>query len=153
MKSLITKNQLDDAKQKINVLREDIDHLTAKAKFFENRHFVVLAKLQKRDKEIQHLEEQIKHLNSTLRDREDELKEKAKTSDSRGHFRKAAVNSTHAHRRFESTSNWKCDRPSSRMGRGGTCTKFHGSTFLRNTGTCSSGGRGKYHHVKCTPWT
>lgn len=39
----ITKNKLEDAKQKINVLREDINHQTAKAKFFENRHFVVLA--------------------------------------------------------------------------------------------------------------
>lgn len=149
----LIKNQLGDAKQNISVLREDIDHQTAKAKFFENRHFVVLAELQKRDKEIQQLEEQIRHLSNTLRDREEELKEKTKTPDSRGHFRKAAVNSTHAHRRFESTSNWKCDLPSSRMGRGGTSTRFHSNTFLRNTGTCSSGGRGKYHRVKCTSWT
>lgn len=91
-------------------MREDIDHQTAKAKFFENRHFVVLAELQKRDKDIQQLEEQIQHLSRIIRDREEELKEKAKTSDSRGHiFRKVAVNSTHAHRRLESTSNWKCD--------------------------------------------
>uniref|UniRef100_K1QCB1 Uncharacterized protein n=1 Tax=Magallana gigas TaxID=29159 RepID=K1QCB1_MAGGI len=131
----LTKNKLDDAKQKINVLREDINHQTAKAKFFENRHFVVLAELQTRDKEIQQLEEQIGHLSSTLRDREEELKE----NDSRGHFRKATVNSAHAHRRFESTSNWKCDVSSSRMGRGGTSTRFHSNTFLRNTGTCSSG--------------
>lgn len=148
----LIKNQLRDAKQKISVLREDIDHQTAKAKFFENRHFVVLAELQKRDREIQQLEEQILHLSSTLRDRE-ELKEQAKTSHSRGHCRKTAVNSTHAQRRFESTSNWKRDPPSSRMGREGTSIGFHSSTFLQNTGTCSSGGRGNYHRVKCTPWT
>uniref|UniRef100_K1RAB6 Uncharacterized protein n=1 Tax=Magallana gigas TaxID=29159 RepID=K1RAB6_MAGGI len=149
----LTKNKLDDAKRKINVLREDIDHQTAKAKFFENRHFVVLAELQKRDREIQQLEEQILHLSSTLRDREEELKEQAKTIHSRGHCRKTAVNSTHAQRRVESTSNWERDLPSSRMGRGGTSTGFHSSTFLRNTGTCSLGGRGNYHCVKCTPWT
>uniref|UniRef100_K1R2Q0 Uncharacterized protein n=1 Tax=Magallana gigas TaxID=29159 RepID=K1R2Q0_MAGGI len=70
----LTKNKLDDAKRKINVLREDIDHQTAKAKFFENRHFVVMAELQQRDKEIQQLEEQIQHLSRTLRDREEEIK-------------------------------------------------------------------------------
>lgn len=108
-------------------MREDINPQTAKAMFFENRHFVVLAELQKRDREIQQLEEQILHPSSTLRDREEDLKEQAKTSDSRGHFRKAAVNSTHAHRRFESTSNWKCDVPSSRMGRGGKSIRFQSS--------------------------
>lgn len=149
----LTNNQLGDVKQKISVLREDIDHQTAKANFFENRHFLVLVKLQKRDREIQQLEEQILHLSSTLREREEELKEQAKTSHSRGHCRKTAVNSTHAQRRFESTSNWRCDLPSSRMGQGGTSTRFHSRTLLRNTGTCSSGVRGKYHRVKCSPWT
>lgn len=125
----LTKNNLEDANQKINVLREDIDHQTAKAKFFENRHFVVLAELQKQDKEIQQLEEQIQHLSRIIRDREKELKEKAKTSDSRGHvFRKAVVNSIHAHRRLESTSIWKCDLPSFRMDRGGsTAVRFFGT--------------------------
>uniref|UniRef100_K1REZ5 Uncharacterized protein n=1 Tax=Magallana gigas TaxID=29159 RepID=K1REZ5_MAGGI len=88
----LIKNQLDDAKRKINILREVYDHQATKAKFFENRHFAVLVELQKGDKEIQQLEEQIKHLSRTLRDKEEELTEKAKTSDSREHFRKAAVN-------------------------------------------------------------
>lgn len=43
----------------------------------------MLAELQKRDKEIQQLEEKIQHLSRTLRDREVELKEKTKTSVSR----------------------------------------------------------------------
>lgn len=79
-------------------MREDNDHQPAKAYFFKNRHFAVLAERQERDNEIQQLEEQIQRLSRTLRDREEELKEKAKTSDSREHFRKAAVNSSHVYR-------------------------------------------------------
>lgn len=61
------------------------------------------------------------------------------------------MNRTHFHWRFESTANNnKRDQLSYRTGRGRSSTKFHNSAFLRNTGTCSLGGKGNYHRLNCS---
>lgn len=118
---MVRQNQLEDAHQKINFY---VQSLTIKLQSQNSSKIAVDSAspvTKKKDSEIQKLEEQVQHLTRTLKDKENELKEKAKrTSESRGHFRRTivTVNPTRFHRRFESAKNLNRDQLSSWMGRG-----------------------------------
>lgn len=72
------------------IFQEDNDHQTAK--FFKNRNLIVLAELQRGDREIQHLKEQIQQLSGLIRDREEELKEKTSNSSLRRYSQSCGEN-------------------------------------------------------------
>lgn len=62
----IFKNQLEDAHQTIKLLRKHVDHQTTKTMFFKDRLFMVLAELQKRDTQIQKLNEHVEQLTKII---------------------------------------------------------------------------------------